>query len=59
MFLLDLKPDFNTFNESYYPVSRINKYIFKKYLMQLVEIGLTTPVHKSEYGMAIIIIPHK
>ena len=56
---LELKPDSKPFNSRYYPVPRINKETFGKDLKRLVEIGVLTPVHQSQYGTPVFIIHKK
>ena len=40
-------------------MTRINKDIVFKYLMHISDIGLIYPVHQSEYGTHMFIIPKK
>ena len=56
---LELNPYSRQFNSRYYPVPRINKEIFRNELKRLVEIGVLTPEHQSQYGTPVFIIPKK
>ena len=56
---LQLKPFYKPFNSKYYPVPRINKDTFRKYLKCLVKIGVLTPVQQIQYGTPVFIIPKK
>ena len=56
---LELKPDSKNIHYKYYPVPRINKEIFCKYLQYLVKIGVLTPVRQSQCGTLVFIIPKK
>ena len=56
---LEVKPGSKPFNARYYPVPRINNETFRKDLRRLVEIGVFTPVQKSQCGKPVFIIPKK
>ena len=56
---LELNPGSKPFNSKYYPVPRINKETFHKYLKRLVKIGVLTPVQQSQYDTPVFIIPKK
>ena len=56
---LELKPYSKPFNSRYYPVSIINKEIFRKELKRLAEIGVLTPVPHIQYVTPVFIIPNK
>ena len=43
----------------YYLVPQINKETFQKNVWSLLEIGVHIPVHMSEYGTPLLIIPEK
>ena len=47
------------FNSRYYTVPIIDKEKFIKELKRLIEIGVLTPVHQSQYGTPLFIIPKK
>ena len=53
---LELKPYSKPFNNRYYPVPRINKETFQKDLEHLVEMGVLTPVQRSQCGTPVFII---
>ena len=56
---LELNPYYKPFNFKYYPVPRINKDNFRKYLICLVKIGVLTPLQQSQYGNTVFIIPKR
>ena len=47
------------FNSIYYPFHIINKETFRMELKRLLEIGVLTPVHQSQYNMPVFIVPNK
>ena len=54
-----MKPGSKPFNAAYYPVPNIRKETFHKDLQHLADIGVLTPVQKSQYGTPILIIIKK
>ena len=56
---LELNPDSKPFNSRYYPVPIIDKEKNCKELKRLVEIGVLTPLQKSQYSTPIFIISNK
>ena len=58
-FNLDINPGSKTFNSKYYLVPILNKETFSKDLKRLAKIGLSAPVHQSQYRILVFIIPKK
>ena len=56
---LEINPYSKPLNSRYYQVPIINKEIFRKEIKRLVEIGLLTPLHQSQYSTPVFIIPRK
>ena len=56
---MEINPGSKPFNSKYYPVPRLNKGAFCKELKLLAKIVVLTPVHQSQYGTPIFIIPKK
>ena len=54
---LEVNPVSKQLHARYDPVPRLNMEVFHKQLLWLVEIGVVTPIHKSEYGTPNFIIP--
>ena len=56
---LELKPGYKPFNSRYYLVPIISRENFHIELKRIVDIGVLTPVQRSQYGTPVFIIPKK
>ena len=56
---LEVKPGYTPFKDRYYTVTKTNKETSHKEIHHLVDIGVVTPIKKSQYGTPIFIITNK
>ena len=54
---LEVNSGSEPFNDKYYTVPKTNRVAFFKEIQRLVEIGVSTPIQKSQYGKPLFIIP--